>query len=83
MGGGGGLVVFSNISRKINFMTKNRPELCNFCRKLAFWKIFRKYFLFCFMDFNLLMFYSNIVEHFRSFEQWELVENLSQVYLPY
>ena len=54
---------FPNIYCKF-FMAKNGSDLCNFCSELDFWKFFikKKYFLFFFFNFKLLMFHHNIVK---------------------
>ena len=50
----------------------------------CFWNFcLRKHFLLFFAEFELMMFYNNIVKIFRKIEQVEHFENLAQSYLPY
>ena len=65
-------------------MAKSWSDLCNFYSKVIFLNFcLRKHFLLFFAEFELVMFYNNIVKIFRKIEQVEHVENLPPSYLPY
>ena len=51
---------------------------------MIFWNLgLRKYFLFFFNEFELLLFHKQYCVNFRKIEQADLVENLPPSYLPY
>ena len=77
-------VLFSNIYTKIKVTAKSWSDLCNFYSKVIFWNFcLRKYFLFFFAEFELLLFYNNIMKISEKLKKVELVENLPPSYLPY
>ena len=56
-------VLFSNMYPNFKFTAKNWSELHNFYSKVIFWNFcLRKYFLFFFAEFELLMLHKNIVK---------------------
>ena len=77
-------VLFSNSYPKIKLTVKHWSDLCNFYSKVLFLFTFwlRNYFIFFFIDFELLMSHNNIVKISKKIEQVELVENLPPNHLP-
>ena len=76
-------VMFSNIYTKINVMAKSWSDLCNFYSKVIFWNFcLRKYFLLFFAEFELLMFYNNIVKISEKSNKWNLLKIWLQVTYP-
>ena len=56
-------VLFSNIYPKIRLTTKNWSGLCNFYITVIFWNFFlRRCFLLFFAEYEILIFYNNIVK---------------------
>ena len=67
--------VFYNITKKLKLRPKVGPDLSNFYSKVIFFNFcLRKYFLRFFAEFELLMFYNNIVKISEKIEQVKLVE---------
>ena len=76
-------VLFSNIYTKIKVTVKSWSDLSNFCSKVIFWNFcLRKYFLLFFAEFELLMFYNNIVKISEILNKWNLLKIWLQVTYP-
>ena len=76
-------VLFSNIYTKIKVTAKNWSDLCNFYSKVIFWDFCqRKYFLLFFAEFELLMFYNNIVKISKKLNACNLLKIWLQVTYP-
>ena len=68
---------------KIKVTAKSWSDLCNFCSKVIFWNFCqRKYFLLFFAEFELLMFYNNIVKISEKLNKWNLLKIWLQVTYP-
>ena len=76
-------VLFSNIYTKIKATAKSWSDLCNFYSKVIFCNFCpRKYFLLFFAEFELLMFYNNIVKISEKLKKWNLLKIWLQVTYP-
>ena len=76
-------VLFSNIYTKIKVTAKSWSDLCNFYSKVIFRNFcLRKYFLLFFAEFELLMFYNNIVKISEKLNKWNLLKICLQVTYP-
>ena len=65
-------------------MAKSWSDLCNFYSKVIFWNVcLRKYFLIFFAEFELLMFYNDIVKISEKLNKWDWLKILAPSYLPY
>ena len=72
-----------NIYTKIKVTTKSWSDLCNFYSKVIFWNFcLRKYFLLFLAEFELLMFYNNIVKISEKLNKWNLLKIWLQVTYP-
>ena len=71
----------SNIYCKINFMTQNGSDLCNFYSKLKFGIFFYKklFVSFFFADFKLLMFHNSIS---LISNKWNLLKTFTETTYP-
>ena len=64
-------------------MAKSWSDLCNFYSKVIFWNVcLRKYFLIFFAEFELLMFYNNIVKISEKLNKWDWLKIWFQVTYP-
>ena len=76
-------VLFSNMYPKIKFTAKNWSDLHNFYSKVIFLNFcLRKYFLLFFAEFELLIFYKNIVKISKKLNKWNLLKICLQVTYP-
>ena len=76
-------VLFSNIFTKIKVTAKSWSDLCNFYSKVIFWNFcLRKYFLLFFAEFELLMFFNNIVKISEKLNKWNLLKIRLQITYP-
>ena len=76
-------VLFSNMYPKIKFIAKSWSDLCIFYNIVIFWNFcLRKYFLFFFAEFELLMFHNNIVKISEKLNKQNLSKICLQVTYP-
>ena len=77
-------VLFSNIYTKIKVTAKSWSDLCNFYSKVIFLEFLSKkiFFLFFFAEFELLMFYNNILKISEKLNKWNLLKIWLQVTYP-
>ena len=76
-------VLFSNIYTKIKVIAKSLSDLCNFYSKEIFRNFcLRKHFLLFFAEFELVMFYNNIVKISEKLNKWNMLKIWLQVTYP-
>ena len=76
-------ILFSNIYTKIKVAAKSWSDLCNFYSKVIFWNFcLRKHFLLFFAEFELVMFYNNIVKISEKSNKWNVLKIWLKVTYP-
>ena len=64
-------------------MAKSWSDLCNFYSKVIFWNFcLRKHFLLFFAEFELVMFYNNIVKISEKLNKWNMLKIWLQITYP-